>query len=122
MAVDRMNTSAKARAAAGFDSAESFEQTVAAELRVASNAAGIGSVRHTFHPSAFPDILVNGFGVEVKFTQRKLGTERETAYLKGCETRTPSKSIWCFAAPTCQKFRWRKYEDSIQGVRDFPFT
>lgn len=116
IAVERMNESAKA-GAAGFDSAESFERTVAAELRVACKSQGIGSVGHTFHPSAFPDILVNGFGVEVKYTQRKTWHGTGNSIFEGMRDENTKQFFLVFCRADLPEIRWRKYEDSIKGIR-----
>ncbi|MCY3916807.1 MAG: restriction endonuclease [Chloroflexi bacterium] len=116
IAVDRMNESAKA-GAAGFDSAESFERTVAAELRVACNSKGVGSVGHTFHPSAFPDVLVNGFGVEVKYTQRKTWHGTGNSIFEGMRDSNTSQIYLIFCRADLPEIRWRRYEDCIKGVR-----
>ena len=65
--VQAMNSQADA-GMPGYSNANEFEETVLAQLKIAcerdANAAP------AFHDSAFPDIVVNGFGVEVKFTSR----------------------------------------------------
>jgi len=48
---------------------EEFEQGVLDMLRVAARGSGF-TVSPTFHKHAFPDIRVNGFGVEVKYTMQ----------------------------------------------------
>ncbi len=111
-----MNESAKA-GATGFDSAESFERTVAAELRVACNSQGIGTVGHTFHPSAFPDVLVNGFGVEVKYTQRKTWHGTGNSIFEGMRDANTSQIYLVFCRADLPEIRWRRYEDCIKGVR-----
>ncbi len=116
IAVERMNESAKA-GAAGFDSAESFERTVAAMLRVACNSQGIGSVGHTFHPSAFPDVLVNGFGVEVKYTQRKTWHGTGNSIFEGMRDSNTHQIYLIFCRADLPEIRWRRYEDCIKGVR-----
>ncbi len=116
IAVGRMNESVKA-GATGFDSAESFERTVAAELRVACNSQGIGSVGHTFHPSAFPDVLVNGFGVEVKYTQRKTWHGTGNSIFEGMRDPNTQQIYLVFCRADLPEVRWRRYEDCIKGVR-----
>ena len=48
---------------------ERFEQGVLAALQNAAADLGV-TVEPTWHRHAFPDIRVDGFGVEVKFSQR----------------------------------------------------
>lgn len=48
---------------------EPFQQGVLDMLRVAAKGCGV-TVEPTYHPHAFPDIRVNGFGVEVKYSKR----------------------------------------------------
>lgn len=116
IAVRRMNQSVKA-GAAGYDSSDAFEQTVEAELRVACDSSGIGSVDRTFHPSAFPDILVNGFGVEVKFTQRKTWHGTGNSIFEGMRDDNTKQIYLVFCRADLPEIRWRKYEDCIKGVR-----
>ena len=116
IAVARMNASAKA-GAAGYDSADIFEQTVAAELRVACDSNGIGTVGQTFHPSAFPDILVNGFGVEVKYTQRKTWHGTGNSIFEGMRDENTKRIYLVFCRADLPEIRWRRYEDCIKGVR-----
>lgn len=116
IAVNRMNQSAKA-GAAGYNASDAFEKTVAAELRVACESTGIGSVDHTFHPSAFPDILINGFGVEVKYTQRKTWHGTANSIFEGMRDHKTKQIYLVFCRADIPEIRWRKYEDSIKGVR-----
>jgi len=116
IAVRRMNKSAKA-GAAGFESPQSFELTVAAELRVATKDAGIGSVDNPFHPNAFPDFLVNGFGVEVKFTKRKTWHGTGNSILEGMRDDKTKQIYLVFCRSDLPEIRWRKYEACIRGVR-----
>ena len=111
-----MNKSARA-GGAGFDSANSFERTVAAELRVACNDAGLGSVEYTFHPSAFPDILVNGCGIEVKYTQRKTWHGTGNSIFEGMRDPNTQRIYMVFCRADIPEIRWRKYEHCIKGVR-----
>lgn len=111
-----MNDSARA-GAAGFDSAASFERTVAAELRVACNSQGVGTVGHTFHPSAFPDVLVNGFGVEVKYTQSRSWLGTANSIFEGMRDSSTSQIYLVFCRADLPEIRWRRYEDCIKGVR-----
>ena len=46
-----------------------FEQHVRDMIRVAASGLGV-TVSPSFHRHAFPDITVNGFGVEVKYTKK----------------------------------------------------
>lgn len=114
--VKRLNQSARA-GAAGFNSADAFEKTVAAELRVACENAEIGSVNNPFHPSAFPDILVNGFGIEVKFTTRKTWHGTGNSIFEGMRDRNTELVYVIFCRSDIPEIRWRKYEDIIKGVR-----
>lgn len=111
-----MNKSAKA-GATGFESPQSFELTVAAELRVVTKDAGIGCVDDPFHPNAFPDLLVNGFGVEVKFTKRKTWHGTGNSILEGMRDENTDQIYVVFCRADIPEIRWRMYEDCIRGVR-----
>ena len=116
IAVERMNKSAKA-GATGFESPQSFELTVAAELRVATRDAGIGTLKSPFHPNAFPDLLVNGFGVEVKFTKRKTWHGTGNSILEGMRDEDTNQIYVVFCRADIPEIRWRTYENCIKGVR-----
>jgi len=115
-AVERMNKSASA-GGPGFDSADSFEHVVASEMRVACKEAGHGSVEYTFHPSAFPDILVNGCGIEVKFTSRKTWHGTANSIFEGMRDSNTNFIYLVFCRADLPEIRWRRYEDCIKGVR-----
>ncbi len=115
-AVKRMNKSANA-GGPGYDSADSFERTVAAEMRVACKEAGLGSVDYTFHPSAFPDILVNGCGIEVKYTSRKTWHGTGNSIFEGMRDESAELIYIVFCRADVPEIRWRKYQDCIKGVR-----
>ena len=65
--VRTMNQQARA-GMPGYSNADELEETVLAQLKIACEDDA--NAEPTFHDSAFPDIVVNGFGVEVKFTSR----------------------------------------------------
>ena len=62
-----LNNNAKA-GMPGYSNAKEFEKTVLAQLRVCCE--GSSSTNPSFHDHAFPDVVVNSFGVEVKFTTK----------------------------------------------------
>lgn len=113
-AVARMNQAAKA-GLTGYADADQFETTVMGELRMALGGA-LGA-RSAERLSAFPDILVNGFGVEVKFTKQRswLGTGNSIFETHRAADARDIYLVFCRA--DIPEVRWRRYEDCISGVR-----
>ena len=113
-AVSRMNAAAKA-GATGYDSAQTFEQTVLAELRVACGDAA--KADPTFHEGAFPDIMVNGFGVEVKFTTRGTWHGTGNSIFEGMRDERAQVIYLVYCRADLPEIRWKPYEECIKGVR-----
>ena len=67
-AVIRLNIDV--RTSTQFHKPDEFERRVFDVLSVISAATENLTVNPTFHPHAFPDIKANGFGVEVKTTNK----------------------------------------------------
>lgn len=62
---------ANLRSSALYNGPHEFEQHVLDMLKVAAKDMEI-DVAPAFHPHAFPDIVANGFGVEVKYTKQDI--------------------------------------------------
>lgn len=96
---------------------ESFEQGVQDMLRIAAKDTGI-EVSPTFHAHAFPDIHVNGYGIEVKFTTRDNWSAVGNSIFEGM--RDPKvKEIYVVFGKIGGKPEacWQRYEDCITDVR-----
>ncbi len=118
-AVLRMNEAAKA-GATGYDTDSNFEKTVLAELRLACK--GIGNANPSFHDSAFPDIVVNGFGVEVKFTRRGSWHGTGNSIFEGMRDREAGMVYAVYCRSDIPEIRWRCYSDAIIRCTDFSFA
>lgn len=94
-----------------------FEQHVQDMLRVAAMDTGL-TVQPTFHAHAFPDIRVNGFGVEVKYTKQDTWLAVGNSIFEG--QRDPDVStIYVIFGKTGgePEVRWGRYEELITHVR-----
>ena len=100
-----------------YHGSENFEQGVLDMLRVAAKDCDV-TVEPTYHHHAFPDIRVNGFGVEVKFTKRDTWNAVGNSIFESM--RDPSvRAIYVMFGKTggSPEVRWAKYEDCVTHVR-----
>lgn len=97
---------------------EEFQQGALDMLRVAARDCDV-SVDPSFHPHAFPDIVVNGFGVEVKFTKRDTWHAVGNSVFEGMRDETVRTVYVLFGKIGGDEasVRWGRYEDSIVHVR-----
>ena len=96
---------------------ESFEQGVLDMLKVAARDSGL-TVSPTYHKHAFPDIRVNGFGVEVKYTKQDTWLAVGNSIFEGM--RDPDvRHVYVILGKIggTPEVRWGRYEDSITHVR-----
>ena len=94
-----------------------FEQGSLDMLKVAASQCGV-TVAPSFHPHAFPDITVNGFGVEVKYTKNDTWLAVANSIFEGM--RDPSvRCVYVILGKTGgeAEVRWRRYEECITHVR-----
>lgn len=96
---------------------EPFEKGVLAMLKIAAKDSGF-KVSPTFHPHAFPDIRVNGFGVEVKYTKQDSWLAVGNSIFEGMRDQSVGH-IYVVIGKTggTPEVRWGRYEDSITHVR-----
>lgn len=100
-----------------YHSPAAFEQGVQDMLRVAAHDTGF-TVSPTFHRHAFPDVRVNGFGVEVKYSKQDNWLAVGNSIFEGM--RDPDVShVYVVLGKTggTPEARWGRYEDSITHVR-----
>ena len=105
------------RSSTRYHGPESFERGVQDMLRVAAHETRL-TVSPTFHKHAFPDIRVNGFGVEVKYTKQDTWLAVGNSIFEGM--RDPDvESIYVVLGKIggTPEVRWGRYEDSITHVR-----
>lgn len=100
-----------------FHGPEAFEKGVLAMLKIAAKDSGF-KVSPTFHPHAFPDIRVNGFGVEVKYTKQDSWLAVGNSIFEGMRDSSVDH-IYVVIGKTggTPEVRWGRYEDSITHVR-----
>ncbi len=100
-----------------YHSPDSFEQGVQDMLRVAAKDTGF-SVYPTFHKHAFPDIRVNGYGVEVKYTKQDTWLAVGNSIFEGM--RDPDvKCVYVVLGKIGgeSEVRWGRYEECVTHVR-----
>lgn len=96
---------------------EAFEQQVREMLKVAAREAGV-NVSPTFHPHAFPDIKVNGFGVEVKYTKKDTWLAVGNSIFEGMRDHKVKHIYIVYGkAGGNPEVKWKRYEDCITHVR-----
>lgn len=94
-----------------------FEQHVRDTLRLAAHGLGV-NVAPAFHPHAFPDISVNGFGVEVKYTKKDTWLAVGNSVFEGMRDPDAKHIYLVFGKSGGQpEARWSRYEDCITHVR-----
>ena len=108
---------ANVRSSTAYHGPEMFEQHVLDMLRVAAHDTGL-TVSPTFHRQAFPDIRVNGFGVEVKYTKQDTWIAVGNSIFEGMRDPGVSSIYVVFGKiGGTSEVRWGRYEDSITHVR-----
>ena len=86
-------------------------------LKIAAKGLGV-KVDRSFHPHAFPDITVNGFGVEVKYSKRDTWNAIGNSVFEGMRDPSVSKIYVLFGKIGGEpEVRWKRYEDCITHVR-----
>lgn len=109
--------SANIRSSTLYHGPENFEQGVLDMLKVAAQDTGL-TVSRTFHRHAFPDIRVNGFGVEVKFTKQDTWLAVGNSIFEGMRD-SSVQHVYVVLGKTggTPEVRWGRYEESITHVR-----
>ena len=96
---------------------EQFQQGVLDMLKVAAKGYGV-TVEPTYHPHAFPDIRVNGFGVEVKYSKRDTWNAVGNSVFESMRDPTVNSVYVMFGkVGGIPEVRWGKYEDCVMHVR-----
>lgn len=94
-----------------------FEQHVRDMLKVAGADVGV-DVAPELHPHAFPDIRVNGFGVEVKYTEKDTWRAVGNSVFEGMRDPEVQRIYVMYGKAGGEpEVRWRRYEDCIAHVR-----
>lgn len=105
------------RASTLYHKPDKFQERVFATLSKVTEGRSI-KVNPTFHPHAFPDISANGFGVEVKSTNKDSWLSVGNSVFEGM--RDPNvKNIYIVFGKMggMPSVRWGRYEERITHVR-----
>jgi len=113
-AVRTMNRMAKA-GMPGYSNSDDLEKTVLAQLRV--TCADRADAKPSFHDTAFPDIVVNGFGVELKFTKRSTWHGTGNSIFEGMRDGAADRVYPVHCRADLPDARRNGYGDRIKGVR-----
>ena len=96
---------------------ERFEQGVLAALQNAATDLGV-TVEPTYHRHAFPDIRVNGYGVEVKYSERDTWNAVGNSVFESMRDPAVKEIYVLFGKVGGQpEARWAKYADCVSHVR-----
>lgn len=105
------------RSSSLYHGPKEFQQHVLDMLRVAARDSKI-EIAPAFHPHAFPDIVANGFGIEVKYTKQDTWIAVGNSIFEGMRDRTVDSVYVIFGkAGGHPEVRWRRYNDCITHVR-----
>ncbi len=99
----------------GYSNSKVFKKTVLKHLGML--CANRTNASPTFRDHAFPDILVNGFGIEVKHSKRGSWHGTGNSIFESTKDQSVDKIALVFCRYDLPEIRWRWYEDSIKGVR-----
>ena len=96
---------------------EAFEQGVLLALQNAAADLDV-EVEPTYHGHAFPDIRVNGFGVEVKYSKRDTWNAVGNSVFETMRDRAVDSVYVVFGKVGGKpEARWARYEDCVKHVR-----
>lgn len=96
---------------------ERFQQGVLAALQNAAADLDV-AVEPTYHAHAFPDIRVNGFGVEVKYSKRDTWNAVGNSVFESMRDPTVQAVYVMFGkVGGVAEARWARYEDCVTHVR-----
>ena len=96
---------------------EAFEQGVLAALQNAAADLDV-TVEPTCHRHAFPDIRVNGFGVEVKYSKRDTWNSVGNSVFESMRDPAVAAVYVMFGKVGGEpEARWGRYEDCVTHVR-----
>ena len=96
---------------------EQFKQGTLAMLNAAAKGCGV-KVEFTFHHNAFPDIKVNGFGVEAKYSKRDTWNSVANSIFEGLRDLEVNEIYIMFGKGGGRpEARWASYQDCVTHVR-----
>lgn len=94
-----------------------FEKGCLEMLKIAARECDV-VVEPTFHPHAFPDIKVNGYGIEVKYSKRDTWHTVGNSVFEGMRDESV-RSVYVLFGKIggTPEVRWGRYEECITHVR-----
>ena len=108
---------ANVRSSQLYHGPDAFQQGVQDMLRVAARDTGF-SVFPAFHPHAFPDLRVNGYGVEVKYTKQDTWLSVGNSIFEGMRDPDVASVYVIFGKIGGEpEVRWGHYEECVTHVR-----
>jgi hypothetical protein len=115
LAVEQLN--ADVRASTAYHDPLAFEKRVLEALQQAAEGRGI-RITPSFHPHAFPDIVAEGFGVEVKSTNKESWLSVGNSVFEGMRDPSVKKLYIVFGKfGGMPAVKWGRYEERITHVR-----
>lgn len=106
-----------AQSKGAYNDPKEFEQTVMDEINKVCKSNHLNATE-SFHPHAFPDLLVNGFGVEVKHTTKNSWLAIGNSIFEGMRDKKATKIYLVYGKMGgWPEVRWKRYEECITHVR-----
>ncbi|MFI5201102.1 MAG: restriction endonuclease [Candidatus Kapaibacterium sp.] len=101
-----------------FHAPLAFEDRCREVIEQVAHGSGI-KIIPSFHPSAFPDIHINGFGVEVKTVQQDSWTSTGNSVFEGMRDKDVKTIYLLFGkmGGATPSVKWGRYEDCVTHVR-----
>ena len=94
-----------------------FEQHVLDMMRVAARDSDL-EIDRSFHRNAFPDIVANGYGIEVKYTKQDSWLSVGNSIFEGMRDHSVDRVYVVFGKIGGEpEVRWARYRDCITHVR-----
>jgi hypothetical protein len=115
LAVKQLN--AEVRASKAYHAPDAFEKRVREVLEETAAGRGI-KISPSFHPHAFPDITANGFGVEVKSTNKESWLSIGNSVFEGMRDPSVQRLYIVFGKfGGMPAVKWGRYAERITHVR-----
>lgn len=115
LVVEQLNR--EVRESKKYHAPDAFEKRVHEVLTEVCNGRGL-KVAPSFHPHVFPDITVNGFGVEVKSTNKESWLSVGNSVFEGMRDPSAQKLYVVFGKfGGMPAVKWGRYEERITHVR-----
>lgn len=107
----------RARNTGVYRDPKKFEGTVLKALQKACQSTNVNA-KEAFHQHAFPDLIVNGFGVEVKHTTKNSWVAVGNSIFEGMRDKNAKKIYLIYGKMGgWPEVRWKRYEECVTHVR-----